>query len=120
MATKAEKFKADAQRRANPPKKKRPARPRRDVGVDTSKPGVSASDRKAGGESTAARNASKRAASKGGARLEDSANGKPSRRSTRKSEGRIKQATSLTRKKRRAVRAPSTRAAKAQARRAKK
>jgi len=116
MATKAEKFKADAQRRAKPPRAKQPARPPRNVGVDTSKPGVSATDRKAGGNSTAARNASKRAGNKGGASLEDSANGKPSRRSTRKSEGRIKQATSLTRKKRRAVRAPSARAAKAKAR----
>jgi hypothetical protein len=87
--------------------------------VDTSKPGVSATDRRAGNGSTATRNNSKRAANKGGAALEDSATGQPSRRSTRKSAGRIKQATSLTRKTLRAVRAPSNRAAKSVAKRAK-
>ena len=74
-------------RAANPPKPKRAPRPRRDLVVDTSKPGVSATDRKAGGGATASRNASKSSAKKGGAALEDSQTGKPSRKSTRGSSG---------------------------------
>lgn len=87
--------------------------------VDTSKPGVSASDRRAGGDSTAKRNVSKRAETKGGARLEDSASGKPSRKSTRKSEGHVKSASSLTRREMRKARSPQARAAKAVASRRK-
>ena len=41
--------------------------------VDTAQVGVSATDRKAGGDSTAARNVSARVARRGGAVLEDSA-----------------------------------------------
>lgn len=57
--------------------------------VDTSQPGVSATDRKAGGSSTAARNV-KRSTSRATAALEDSATGKPSRKSTRGSANRAK------------------------------
>jgi ribosome-associated translation inhibitor RaiA len=57
--------------------------------IDTSAPGVSASDRKAGGGSTAARNV-KRSTSRATAALEDSATGKPSRKSTRASANRAK------------------------------
>ena len=64
MATKAEVFKTQQMRNARPPKAKKPARPRRDTVVDTSLPGVSASDRKVGGGGTAGRNKSKRAAAK--------------------------------------------------------
>jgi hypothetical protein len=95
MSTKTQRFRTEMQRAANPPKPKQPARPRRDTPVDTAQPGVSATDRKAGGGSTAARNASARAGKKGGARLEDSASGRPSRKSTRKSKGRVKRTTSL-------------------------
>jgi hypothetical protein len=98
MATKADTFKAQQQRDANPPKPKSPPRKRRDSPVDTSRPGVSATDRKAGGGSSGGRNKSARAARKGGARLEDSATGKPSRKSTRKSVGRVKRTTELRRK----------------------
>ena len=83
------------QKDANPPKPKQPPKARRDVPVDTSKPGVSATDRKAGGGHSGTRNVSARAKAKGGAKLEDSATGKPSRRSTRKSEGRVKRTTKL-------------------------
>lgn len=116
MATRAQAFKTRQQRNANPPKNKRPARARRDVPVDTAAPGVSATDRKAGGGSSGSRNVSKRAARKGGARLEDSATGKPSRKSTRKASGRIKRTSNLQRKAIRKASSPKTRSTKAKAR----
>jgi len=73
-----------------PKKEKKPRPPRRDWPVDTSMPGVSATDRRAGGGSTAARNLSKRSEKTAGYKLEDSATGKPSRKSTRKGKNRIK------------------------------
>lgn len=113
MSTKAQAFRAQQQREAKPPKKKKAARPRRDTPVDTSLPGVSATDRKVGAGSSGSRNVSARAAEKGGAALEDSATGKPSRKSTRKSVGSVKRTTNLRRKAVRAVTAPKARAAKA-------
>lgn len=98
MATKAQLYKTEQQRDANPPKPQSAPRPRRDVPVDTSKPGVSATNRKAGAGGTKTRNASKRAAKKGGAKLEDSKTGKPSRKSTRKSVKRAKRTSNLERK----------------------
>lgn len=87
MATKAEIFRYRMER-SGPKKSKRPPRPRRDVPVDTSLPGISATDRKAGGGATARRNKSKSAGKSAVYALEDSATGKPSRRSTRKSANR--------------------------------
>jgi hypothetical protein len=98
MATKAEMFRTEQMRSAKPPKAKRPPRARRDLVVDTALPGVSATDRKAGGGDTAKRNASKSAARKGGAKLENSTNGKPSRKSTRGSSNRSKRTSNLQRK----------------------
>lgn len=112
MATKAQAFRAQQQREAHPPKPKQP-RPRRDLDVDTSEPGVSASDRKAGHGSPAGRKPSKRVAKKGGARLEISATGQPSRKSTRGSAGRLKRSGNLQLK---AIR--STHSAQARATRA--
>ena len=63
--------------------------------VDTSQPGVSASDKKVGAKSTAKRNVSKRAAGKSRAVLEDSQTGTPSRKSTRKSGTRTRSASGL-------------------------
>lgn len=63
--------------------------------VDTAQVGVSATDCKAGGDSTAARNVSARVARRGGAVLEDSATGRPSRKSTRKAQGGIKRTGNL-------------------------
>lgn len=111
MATKAQMFRAQQQREANPPKPKQPRPPRRDLGVDTSRPGVSATDRKIGHGSTAARNLSKRAEKKGGARLEDSATGRPSRKSTRP--GRLKPSGGLRHKAVRNAHSPKAQAAKA-------
>jgi hypothetical protein len=85
---------------------------RGDSWVDTSLPGVSASDRKAGGGSTAARNVSLRA-QRATVTLEDSARPRPSRKSTRRSANRQKAASKLGRKKKRAVHAPSARARRA-------
>ncbi len=115
MATKAQTKRAQDQRDAKPPKPKKAARPRRDIDVDTAKPGVSASDRKAGAGGTATRNASKRAAKKGGAKLENSATGKPSRKSTRRATGGAKRTSNLQRKAVRKARSPKARATKARA-----
>lgn len=83
------------QRDANPPKPKQPRKPRRDVPVDTSKPGVSASNRKAGAGYSGTRNVLSRENAREGATLEDSATGKASRKSTRKSQGRAKRTKNL-------------------------
>ncbi|WP_437622055.1 hypothetical protein [Sorangium sp. So ce1151] len=93
----------------------RPEKSRRDVPVDTAAPGRSATDRKAGGGSTARRNTMRRAP-KATAALEDSARDRPSRKSTRKSANRAKQGSQLRRRQVRQVATPSARAAKATAR----
>ncbi|MEO9186835.1 MAG: hypothetical protein ABI467_25300, partial [Kofleriaceae bacterium] len=94
MATKAQQFRAQQQRDANPPKPKQPRRPRRDVDVDTAAAGVSATDRKVR-QGTNQANRSARAGRRGGAKLENSLSGVASRKSTRKSSGRAKRTTSL-------------------------
>jgi hypothetical protein len=93
----------------------RPEKRRRDVPVDTAEKGWSATDRRAGGSSTAKRNTKLDNAGMISS-LEDSAKKRPSRKSTRKSTNRVKGATQLTRRTQRAVRAPTTRARKSQAR----
>ncbi|HKB81508.1 MAG TPA: hypothetical protein VKH35_17495 [Thermoanaerobaculia bacterium] len=90
MGRKARQFRIEQERAAHPPKPKQPRRPRRDTPVDTSKPGVSATDRRAGRGATAERNRSTHAGRKEGVKLENSESGTPSRKSTRKSQGRIK------------------------------
>lgn len=112
MATKAEKFRSKVER-SGPKKKKRPTKRRRDVGVDTALPGVSASDRKGGGGSTAARNRSKKAGRKAGAALEDSTGARPSRKSTRKSANRSKRDSNLARRATRKTTSPKSRARRA-------
>ncbi len=116
MSTKSKRFKAQQEKDANPPKPKRAPRPRRDDPVDTSQPGVSASDRKVGDGHSGTRNVSKRAAKKGGAKLEDSATGKPSRKSTRKSSGGVKRTSNLRRKATRKATSAKTKATKSKAR----
>jgi hypothetical protein len=93
----------------------RPEKERRDFFVDTAAPGTSATDRKAGGGSTAARNTRLRLA-RMGYTLEDSAR-KPTRKSTRKSANRAKSGAKLTRRQKRRVRAPTARATRAKAQR---
>ncbi|MDP1825937.1 MAG: hypothetical protein Q8L48_21920 [Archangium sp.] len=89
----------------------------RNAPVDTALPGVSASDRKKGGGSSGTRNESVRAGKKEGDALEDSATGKASRRSTRKSVGRVNRTGALRRQATRKASAPSAVASKAAARR---
>jgi hypothetical protein len=89
----------------------RPEKRRRDVFIDTAAPGVSETDRKAGGGSSAARNTKLNRAGMGYA-LEDSAR-KPSRKSTRKSANRLKSGSKLARAQRRKIRSPKARATRA-------
>jgi hypothetical protein len=93
----------------------RPEKLRRDVPIDTAAAGQSATARRAGGGSTAARN-TKRPAAGATSALEDSAQDRPSRKSTRRSKHRSKRDSNLRRRETRAVRAPSARAARAAAR----
>lgn len=94
MATRAQRF-SYQQQRSGPKKPPKPQRPRRDSPVDTSLPGVSATDRKAGGASTAARNRYGKGHDPQKV-LEDSSSGRPSRKSTRKGPNRA--ATALSRR----------------------
>jgi hypothetical protein len=141
MATKAEKFKASAAINASIEHKKgggkkgakgeeqsgksaaqsakmngAPARKRpQDKPVRTDLPGVSATDKKAGGASTADRNRSTHAAKKASYELEDSATERPSRKSTRGSENRSKPDSNLKRRQTRATTSPKARATRAAA-----
>ncbi len=93
----------------------RPEKRRRDVPVDTSLPGVSATDRKVGLESTATRNTKRNRRGMAFA-LEDSATGKPSRKSTRRSENRAKAGGKLSLRETQRVTSPKRRARRASAR----
>ena len=119
MPTKAERFKAEQAREARTLKAKQPKPPPRNLTVDTAKPGVSASNRKVGAGHTATRNLSKRVAKKGGAALEDSATGVPSRKSTRRSSGHVKPTSNLQRKVIRETTSAKARATRSMARGAK-
>ena len=114
MATKAQIARGIAER-SGEKRPKRPARKRGDVPVDTAAPGVSATDKKRGSGSTATRNASQHAARSAAYALDDSATGKPSRKSTRGSANASKPDSNLQRRQIRKTRSPSTRAAKAEA-----
>jgi hypothetical protein len=95
---------ANLQRAADRPEKRR-----RDVPVDTALPGWSATDRRAGGGSTAARNTRLRASGATSA-LEDSASDRPSRKSTRRSGNRAKRDSNLRIRQTRRARWPKARA----------
>jgi ribosome-associated translation inhibitor RaiA len=96
--------------------RERPEKSRRDALVDTAQPRRSATDRRAGGAHTARRN-TRGATPRASVALEDSAKDRPSRKSTRKSANRVKSDDNLRQRAVRTTRAPSTRAAKARARR---
>jgi hypothetical protein len=98
MATKAQSFRAQTQRDAHGPQSKKPTRARRAAPVEA-----------VGVEHTAARNVSGHAGRRGGAKLEDSANGKPSRKSTRGSADHTKP-SNLQLRETRKVSSPSARA----------
>ncbi len=91
----------------------RPDKARRDAFVDTAAPGVSASDRKAGGGSTARRNVGR--GQKATATLEDSATGKPSRKSTRRAANRAKSGSKQRRAEVRRTTSPKRKATRAAA-----
>jgi hypothetical protein len=84
--------------------------------VDTSKPGVSASDRKVGQGSSARRNLKKKGSARSSVALENSI-GQPSRKSTRKAANRDKASSNLTRRQIRRASSPKVRAQKAAAKR---
>lgn len=111
MATKAETFKADAMRTAHGTPTKKATKAPRNPKLDTSQPGVSASDKKVGAGKSG-RNESKRVEKRGGPALEVSTTGKASRKSTRKSSGRVKRTTNQQEKAMRATAAPKSRASK--------
>lgn len=121
MATRAERFRAAEQRKRHQPdpaiestKKPRGGR-RLAKTADTSKPGVAADDRRWGGESTAARNRTKRGAKNAPYALEDSraSTSRPSRKSTRRSNDKIKHATQLQGRQLRRTTSPKARAERA-------
>lgn len=89
---------------------------KRDEPVDTAAPGRSATDRKAGGGSTARRNVKLNTAGMT-SRLEDSATGRPSRKSTRASADRTKRTTNLELRAERQTTSPKARARRATAKR---
>jgi hypothetical protein len=66
--------------------------------------------------STAGRNRSARAAKKAAYALEDSATGRPSRKSSRRAANRAKPGSNLTRQRQREIRSPEALAARAKAR----
>ena len=104
MATKAEAYMAELFRASRPPRPKKIRKPTRDASIDTTL---------LDGVGTSPHNFAKRSDNRGGPVLESSANGKPSRKSTRKSSGHIQQASELTRRQVRRITSPSARAARA-------
>lgn len=90
----------------------RPEKARRDAIVDTALEGVSASDRKVGKRGTATRN-TKLNVRRAMAALEDSATGRASRKSTRRSANRTLSGAKLARKAKRKLHSPKQRARRA-------
>lgn len=107
MATKAEEYMAELLRQSRPPRAKKARKPTRNQTIDTTL---------LDGIGTLPHNFKKLSDNRGGAFLESSASGKPSRKSTRKSSGHMKAASELTRRQIRRVTSPSARAARAAAR----
>lgn len=103
MATKAERFRYWTER-SGPKKPKSPPRPRRDVPVDTSQPRVSATDRRAGFPRTASRTVAAKAAY-----MFESAEARPSRKSTRKANVRQRTDTKMQAKRRAGLLRPGAR-----------
>jgi hypothetical protein len=104
MATKAEEYMAELLRQSRPPRPKKLRKPSRDDNIDTTL---------LDGVGTSPHNFAKRNDNRGGPVLESSANGKPSRKSTRKSSGHIKAASVLQHRQVGRITSPSARAARA-------
>lgn len=107
MLRKAAEFHRDSVR---PKAKAKPAKKAKLPGVDTSLPGVSASDKRRGLGHTETRNESAHADRKASVKLEDSATGRASRKSTRGSSNRQKPDSNLKRRQTRATTSASARA----------
>ncbi len=103
MSTKAEQFRTEQQRKGHRRKTKHAPQSRKNAPAGTQK--------------AAERNRSRRAGKKGGAELEVSLSGKPSRKSTRKSQGRVKRTDNLRRKALRKAGSATAKAAGAASRR---
>jgi hypothetical protein len=116
MSTKAQDFRVEQQRSAHPPKPKGMKKLRKEAARAADVVSDAAVSNGSPEKTVVPRNHTDRAARRGGARLEVSASGRPSRKSTRKSEGHIKLASNLTRRTIRKTHAPKTRAAKAASR----
>jgi hypothetical protein len=104
MATKAEAYMAELLRQSRPPRPKKLRKPTRDEHIDTTL---------LDGVGSSPHNFAKRSDNRGGPVLESSANGKASRKSTRKSSGHVKGASELTLRQMRRVTSSSARAARA-------
>lgn len=114
MATRAERFKA-AKERSGPKKPPAPTRKPKRTTTDYSEGAPEPERRIEGSDHTSERNVSKRASKKAVVALEDSATGKPSRKSTRSSKNRGTAAEGPAKKVRSKVISPETKAAKAKA-----
>jgi hypothetical protein len=116
MATRAELYRADQERKNQKPSAKKTTL-RRDASVDTSRPAVAADERRAGLAGTALRNIkTSPSKQKGGPALESSSSGKPSRKSTRASAGHVKLASNLQRRQIRRTHSPQETAARSRVR----
>jgi hypothetical protein len=104
MATKAEAYMSELLRASRLPRAKKVRKPTRGETIDTTL---------LDGVGTMPHNFKHRSDNHGGPVLESSANGKPSRKSTRKSAGHMKAASELTRRQVRRITSPSARAARA-------
>jgi hypothetical protein len=109
MATKAQQIK-DAELQASRKPKAKRTRSRRDTPADRLLRNASPTNGKAPSER--GRNVSKRAAKKGGAAAEESTTARPSRKSTRRSTGRLEPASPLRTREMRRVSSPKARAAR--------
>jgi hypothetical protein len=116
MATRATVFRREQERHSKPPKPKKVRHKRRAEPLLPDELGVGLRELKLGAHNTAVRNRTSDEKSKGGPALENSATGKPSRKSTRSSAGHVKLATNLTRRQTRRVTSSKERAARARVR----
>jgi hypothetical protein len=106
---KAEEFRRETLR---PRPKKAKAKKKKPVTANTALPGVSATDKKRGAGHTLTRNRSQHADRKASFALEDSATGRPSRKSSRASANRTKTDNNLRRRQTRRAQSPESRAAR--------
>jgi hypothetical protein len=115
MATKAERYRSEQQVKSSEAKAKN-RKKASEKRASKPAPHVDARVRGVSGAGNATRNFAKRSDNKGGPSLEVSDASPPSRKSTRSSAGRVKQATNLTRRQKRRVHSGKERATRASVR----